>query len=286
MKVYSLYLKIIVLSLLCLIQKSFAQTICTPENREALEGIIKEILAIEKLEDSFSQRNVQIGTIFLNTAYVEKTLEITDDESLVINVLGLDCTTFVESVIALNRSKDLLKHGIGPFENSLTFVRYRNGVRDGYPSRLHYFSDWISDAVAKGFLMEVTKDLGGVPYENKPTFMSENPQYYPQLSNPYNLNTMRIIEQAIAKRQYHYIPKAAVKGMESKLQNGDLIAITSSLGNLDMVHVGFAVEKNGRMHLLHASSASKKVEISEKPIHEYLQGSKSQSGIMVGRFRP
>lgn len=53
-----------------------------------------------------------------------------------------------------------------------------------------------------------------------------------------------------------------------------------------MVHVGFAVEKNGRMHLLHASSVSKKVEISAKPIHEYLQTSKSQSGIMVGRFRP
>ncbi|UJP67117.1 DUF1460 domain-containing protein [Mongoliitalea daihaiensis] len=260
-----------------------AQTICTPENKLAVERISQKM---DQLPEELSDRITAIGEFFLNTPYVEKTLEITDDESLIINILGFDCTTFVESVIALNRSRDLLKYGIGPFENALTFVRYRAGVRNGYPSRLHYFSDWMSDAVAKGVLRDITQDIGGVKYPNKPTFMSENPQFYPQLANEFNLNAMKMIEKGIAEQTYYYIPKDQVQSIEHKIKNGDLIAITASMANLDMVHVGFAVQKNGRIHLLHASSSSKKVEISEKPLHEYLQATKSQSGIMVGRLRP
>jgi hypothetical protein len=260
-----------------------AQTICTSENRLALEAIA---LKMDNLPQDQSTRIIAIGELFLGTPYVEKTLEVAASESLVINVLGLDCTTFVESVIALDRSRDLLKYGLGPFENALTFVRYRAGVINGYPSRLHYFSDWMSDAEAKGILTDITQDIGGVPYMNQPTFMSENPQFYPQLADKNNLSAMKIIEKGIAQRVFHYVPKAQVESIEHHIKNGDLIAITASMSNLDMVHVGFAVEKNGRIHLLHASSSAKKVEISEKSLHEYLQASKSQSGIMVGRFKP
>lgn len=274
--------------IICLVFVTFlgsiqAQTICTQENRDALASISSKM---ENLPIDLSTRVIAIGELFLGTPYVEKTLEITSDESLVINILGLDCTTFVESVIALNRSKDLLKYGLGPFENALTFVRYRAGVRNGYPSRLHYFSDWISDAEAKGILVDITKEIGGIYYSNAPTFMSENPQFYPQLADEFTFRAIQMIEKGIANRKYHYIPKAQVQAMESRITNGDVIAITASMNNQDVVHVGFAVEKNGRIHLLHASTNSKKVEISEKPLHEYLQASKSQSGIMVGRLKP
>ena len=46
----------------------------------------------------------------------------------------------------------------------------------------------------------------------------------------------------------------------------------------------FAIWKNGRVHLFHASSTNKKVEISEKPLAEYLAGNKSQSGVIVCRL--
>ncbi|WP_373397222.1 N-acetylmuramoyl-L-alanine amidase-like domain-containing protein [Algoriphagus halophilus] len=72
--------------------------------------------------------------------------------------------------------------------------------------------------------------------------------------------------------------------MEKEIQSGDLIAITTSMSNLDVVHTGFAIEKNGRIHLLHASSKNQEVEISEKPLSDYLAGNKSQSGIMVARL--
>lgn len=65
---------------------------------------------------------------------------------------------------------------------------------------------------------------------------------------------------------------------------GDLIAITTTMRNLDIVHVGFAIEQDGLIHLLHAGTRSMQVEISEKPLSDYLKGNKSQSGIMVSRL--
>ncbi len=70
-------------------------------------------------------------------------LEKDGDEQLVINLTGLDCTTFLENSLALARC---IKKGTTSFEDyleELQFIRYRDGVIDGYTSRLHYFSDWI-----------------------------------------------------------------------------------------------------------------------------------------------
>ena len=67
------------------------------------------------------------------------------------------------------------------------------------------------------------------------------------------------------------------------IQTGDIIALTSAIKGLDITHTGFAIRKeDGRIHLLHASSKGK-VEISELPLADYLQGIKHNTGIIVAR---
>lgn len=170
------------------------------------------------------------------------------------------------------------------FESELERIRYRDGVNDGYPSRLHYFSDWIFQNQVKGILKDITEEIGGIVYPNQPAFMSENPKFYPQLSDPDNLAQIKLAESAIKTRSYYFIPKGEISTLEKNIQSGDLIAITTPMKTLDVVHVGFALEKNGRIHLLHASSKSMKVEISQLPLSDYLKANKSQSGIMVARL--
>ncbi len=221
----------------------------------------------------------------MGTPYVEKTLEIPGPERLVIDLQGVDCTTYLESVVTLARMAKEGKNDFETFEKELETLRYRDGKNEGYTSRLHYFSDWIAVNQEKGILTDITKQIGGVSYENKPTFMTENPKFYPQLSDRENVEKLQNIEASIRLREYYFIPKDQINALESQIQSGDLIAITTSISNLDMVHVGFAVEQNGRIHLMHASSANKAVEISEKALHDYLAGNRSQSGIMVARLK-
>ncbi len=264
----------------------WSQTVCTPESRIRLDQALELLPSFDSKTQSINELIVEIGKSFKGTPYVEKTLEIPGPEQLVIDLQGLDCTTYLETVVTLARMAQRGENDYTIFENELEYIRYREGVNQGYPSRLHYFSDWIAMNAEKGILQDKTKEIGGVIYPNKPTFMTENPQFYPQLSNRENMEQLQNIEASIRIRDFYFIPKDQISLIESQLQPGDLIAITTSISNLDMVHVGFAIEQNGRIHLMHASSANKEVEISEKPLHDYLAGNRSQSGIMVARLIP
>ncbi|MDN3205636.1 N-acetylmuramoyl-L-alanine amidase-like domain-containing protein [Algoriphagus sediminis] len=261
-----------------------AQTVCTPESREIVEKSLKKLESMDTKDMSTNELAVEIGQWFLGTEYVAKTLELPGPEKLVINMVELDCTTYLESVIALTRLAKLEEYTFEAFERELELIRYRSGKNEGYPSRLHYFSDWMFTNGEKGLFLDVTEKIGGEPYENNPGFMSSNPQFYPQLSDPKNVEEIKKAEAIIAERNYFFIPKEQVEELEEKIESGDLIAITTSIDNLDMVHVGFAIEYQNRIHLLHASSGSMKVEISELPLSDYLARNKNQSGIMVSRL--
>ncbi|WP_339704013.1 N-acetylmuramoyl-L-alanine amidase-like domain-containing protein [Algoriphagus aquimarinus] len=261
-----------------------AQTVCTLESREKLESYLARLSEQDYSGKTSNEINIEIGQWFIETPYVEKTLELPGSEKLVINLQGVDCTTFVETVIALTRLTKGEEFNFAAFEKELAYIRYRDGINEGYPSRLHYFSDWIFENQHKGILKDVTGEIGGSPYPNAPSFMSENPRFYAQLADPSNLAQIKTTESAIKERSYFYIPKAEIATLEKSIKPGDIIAITTSMPNLDIVHTGFAIEKNGRIHLLHASSKNMKVEISEKTLSDYLAGNKSQSGIIVSRL--
>lgn len=265
-------------------QHLLSQTVCTQENRALLDQNLNRIASLNTEGKSSGDLADEIGQWFLGTEYVAKTLELPGAENLVINLAGVDCTTYLESVIAMVRLAQKGESSFSDFERELELIRYRNGENTGYPSRLHYFSDWMYDNGSKGLFQDITEEIGGVAYPNSPSFMSENPQFYPQLSDLKNVSAIRETEAEISLRNYFFIPKDKIEALENQIQSGDLIAITTSIANLDMVHVGFAFEKNGRIHLLHASSKSMEVEISEKPLSDYLAGNKSQSGIMVSRL--
>jgi hypothetical protein len=262
----------------------FSQTVCSLESREKLDAALAALSGKDLSDKPIQEFVVEIGKSFIGTPYVEKTLELPGEENLVINLTGLDCTTYLETVVTLAR---LAKYGeltFEAYEEALEKLRYQDGVRTDYSSRLHYFSDWIFQNQEKGILTDISAEIGGVIYPNRPSFMSENPKFYPQLSNPDFVKAIQADEAEIAKRTYHYIPKAEIASQEEKIQSGDLIAITTTIKNLDIVHVGFAVEHEGRIHLMHASTGSMKVEISDKPLSDYLATNKSQSGIMVCRL--
>ncbi|WP_209331384.1 N-acetylmuramoyl-L-alanine amidase-like domain-containing protein [Lunatimonas salinarum] len=269
--------------LLVLAVPAQTQTVCTPESRERLETFLERLSGENVQEKNINGLLMEIGSWFLGTPYVEKTLELPGPERLVVNLTGLDCTTYLETVLALARVAKQGNLRMEAYEKELERIRYQQGKLGEYPSRLHYFTDWIYQNEQKGLVRDITQLIGGQPYENKPTFMSSNPKYYAQLNRTDYVEALTEAEKAIAKRSYFYIPKAEIHRHERQIQSGDLIAITTTLPNLDVVHVGFAVEQGGRIHLMHASLTSKEVEISAKTLQDYLMGNKSQSGIVVSR---
>lgn len=256
------------------------QVTTTSEDRVILEKLLKRFSA-EKM--STPLLTASIGKAFLGTRYVAYTLENGKDEQLVVNLREMDCTTFVENCLALAIS---LKSGEGDFATfarNLEKIRYRDGKRDGYCSRLHYFSDWIYDNREKGLVTEPVTNFGS-PFDGMVNFMSTHPDNYPVLKeNPELVPLIAQQETVISARKQVFLKKEQVKLFEDKLLEGDLVGITTRINGLDISHTGILVRMNGRIHLLHASSSLEKVVISEEPLAELLMSRKSYTGILVAR---
>ena len=227
---------------------------------------------------------IEIGKFFLGTPYVTNTLETKKPEHLVVNLREYDCVTFVENVVALVRLLKSRQKSFKAFEIFLEKIRYRRGRLQGYPSRLHYFSDWIQDNHKKGVVRDVTAEIGGRSFRKALTFMTTHPDLYPPLNNSTNLRRMKTVEKRISKKPLSFIPKKTLRRLEDRIRDGDLIAITTNTESLDVQHVGLAVRVKNRMHLLHASSQEGKVVLSQKTLYRYLMQSKIRSGIMVARI--
>jgi len=131
--------------------------------------------------------------------------------------------------------------------------------------------------------MDVTAEIGGRPLRKAMTFMTRNPDLYPPLKNAANLRRMKSVEKTISTRSLYSIPKKALRRLEDRIFDGDLIAITTNTEGLDVQHVGLAVRMKNRIHLLHASSIEGKVVLSKKTLYRYLMQSRTRSGIMVAR---
>lgn len=225
---------------------------------------------------------------FTGTPYVGATLDRGDAERLVVNLRGMDCTTFVENMLALSLTAMQGRYAFHDFAETLRSVRYRGGVLDGYVSRLHYFSEWISDNQRKGFVREITGCMGSDSLEIAVNYMSSHPAGYPQMqAHPGLTAQIRNVERALSGRKAPWLPKEklARSGGLPEVRDGDIVAITTNIPGLDIVHTGFAVrsKEDGRLYLLHASSQSGRVLLETTSLPDYLLGKPNTTGIRILR---
>jgi hypothetical protein len=259
------------------------------------ESIFNEKMAIA-VRDGYAKlpigdRVVAMGKLLLGIPYVGGTLEVDSlKESLVTNFRGLDCVTFYENSLAMARSLKLSgTPSFAAYQSELATLRYRGGDLNDFASRLHYSSDYFFDNEKRGTMRNVTAEVGGAlaTRDNRRIdFMSTHPSAYKQIrASADQLEKIRMIEEDMHLRGgYMFIPKASVAKIEKKIQNGDIIGITTSIKGLDMSHTGIAVRgDDGVLRFMHASSALNKVVISEGSLSDYLATNGKQTGIVVMR---
>ncbi len=236
-----------------------------------------------------------IGERLVGTRYEPHTLEVPGPERLVINLEALDCVTFVENVLVMARLAwsaprglvDDLDRFAAAYRRELTAIRYRGGELDGYPSRLHYFSEWIADNEALGLVEAVSRELGGVEDESPLDFMSTHPDAYRQLADPAVLAEIASTETRLRSMPRHYLPEHGIEAAAPGIREGDIIAATSTVPGLDIAHTGIAVRRGGVLRLLHAPLVGSHVQISEESLADRILRIEGQDGIMVARpLRP
>lgn len=225
-----------------------------------------------------------IGNYFLGAPYKPETLESGRREKLIVNFAQFDCSTFVETVLALTGCVVAGKISQPEFRRVLKLIRYRQGIIDGFSSRLHYFTDWLRDNEQKKILRDISQKLGAVTQRRKINYMTVHSRAYNALHDENEFKKMRIVEKNISRRKLCVIPKDEVNRQEGKIQPGDIIAFAADEKGLDVAHTGFAFRQGRRLHLLHASSKEGAVVVSKKTLVAYLEQNKKFTGIIIARF--
>ena len=272
--------KFLLVILLCGIATIYANN----QDSIKVEKWLKEATALSK----DSCRTLHFAKLMLDVPYVAGTLDGNDEERLVVRTDALDCTTFVETVLAFCVAEKRGERDFKGFKKALTDIRYRDGILNGYTSRLHYFSDWIRNNEQMGFVRECTSEtLCAQPQKLWLDFMTTHvDSYLPMKKNPALVEVMAAQEKNWQGTIVSYIPKEKLNlsSEELKIKNGDILAMVTNIKGLDVVHVGFAFWKDNHLHLLHASSVAKKVIEDPKKLFEYSKNTKAHIGVRAVRF--
>ena len=219
---------------------------------------------------------IKIARKFIGVPYVAHTLDINEDEKLVVNLHGLDCTTYVEAVTALTLC---VKKGETRFSDYV---------------RLHYFHWWLEDNERMGFVGEI--DTPVPPFTAVQTlkinYMSQNARLYDMLkNNPERVAELKKLEDATNGTNLRYIPKNLLnnsKLLRGVVRDGDILAIVTSKRELDTTHLGFAVWHKDGLHLMNASNLRKngnKVVDPIETLYNYMMARPANLGIRVVRIQ-
>jgi hypothetical protein len=277
----------IVIILLSCLSDTFAQPKFNPD--QCIFQPEDKLIAEEKLKLFYSKSKmpisdliVEIGLSFLGTPYVSASLE-NGLEKMVVNLRELDCTTFAENCLALARTVKLGKTDFETYVSVLEQIRYRDGKRNQYPSRLHYFSEWIHDNHNKGIINQ-SVNKNGISSNKTINYMSTHPTDYPVLKDhPELIPAIAKQEKELTATGFMYFPKTDIPNLYKNLKHGDIIALTSSIDGVDVNHVGILIKKVNEFYLLHAPLSGKKVLVSEDPITDFLKPNSKNNGIMIAR---
>ena len=270
------------LSLLCSLGDvcpSWAQPVYDEADSIRVERLLCQAREAENL--------ASVGRRLMGTPYVAGTLDVdASAEHLRVNLQGLDCMTFVETTLALVVAARTNPTFEG-FCRVLQRIRYREGRVDGYASRMHYFSDWIRN---NPYVDECTAELvpDARPVCRRIDFMTTHPHLYPALeADSLQLQRMKAVEEALSACPAVIIDKqrADLPACLDGLAEGDVVALTTSVEGLDVTHMGLVVRVGEEWHLLHASSAHRRVLVDPLPLTEYLHRQARLTGLRVLRLR-
>lgn len=213
------------------------------------EVILERIRAARERAD-FAERLRVVSDPFVGAPYVVSPLGEGEgpDPDPRFRYDAFDCTTFVETTVALALAND-----VEEARALLDFIRYRGG-KPGFLERRHFpEAEWIPELAELGFLEDITRAVGGdaVVVEKKRL----DPGVWERRKRPSHLElpAERIPSGEFALDVW---PLDIARAEQAKIPPGtllNLVRVDFRSVPVRVSHQGLVIEKGGKLYLRHAA---------------------------------
>jgi hypothetical protein len=204
-----------------------------------------------------------------------------------LRVDAFECVSFVESSLAVARCVWMQTPTASCFGQEIVTIRYRDGRIDGFPSRLHYFEDWLGDNARRGHMALLSKELGGQAITRHTAYMTDHQGIFPALKDATIYKRIAAMEHRLSTSPQFIVMREMIGAIEPRLMDGDIIAVTTRRSDILVRHAGLVqLGANRQVHLLHASSAHHRVTRTKETLAEYINRRPEREGILIARPTP
>lgn len=203
---------------------------------------------------------------------------------------GFDCTTFIETVLALS-----LSSSPEDFRHKMNLIRYKDG-RITYESRNHFTSlEWIPNNISQGFLKDATANVALTKTKLAQTYI-EKDQWYTFKGEMFSAAARREAKHWAAIR---YVSKEDLLNdseLLERIPSGSIFNVVrpnwqlkAAIGtNLDVSHQGILIRENGVVYMIHASNGASRdgsdnqKRVKKDVLTEYVRDVMMKSSTMGG----
>jgi N-acetylmuramoyl-L-alanine amidase-like protein len=241
----------------------------------------------------FGRRAARVGELaigspyeaFMLEAYIKAGGNPAGLEPLALSLTKFDCVTLVESCLAVARASDKsATPSWQAFAHEIERMRYRGGKREGYASRLHYFSEWITDGERRGLVHDLGKELGGVNDTRPLRFMTEHRSSYPALADDGVYRAIGEMERSLDNNPRYVVLAERIPQVVDRIETGDVLAFATSTPGIDVSHAAYAYRTpDGILRVLHAPLSGGAVETTRTTLPEYVSAIRHATGVLVAR---
>lgn len=247
---------------------------------------------LSRIESPVGKAATRVGELAAGSPYEPYTLDAylkaggnPSNEPLALSLTSFDCVTLVEACVAVAR---LAAYPLPPswdrFGQQIERMRYRGGKRGGYSSRLHYFSEWITDGEARGLVQDRGVELGGAEDPRPLRFMTAHRSSYAALADEGVFREIGAIERRLDGHSRRVIPTKRIPEVVDRIDSGDVLGFATEIPGLDVTHTAFAYrDGRGVLRVLHAPLSGGVVEVTRATLPEYVAAIRRATGILVAR---
>lgn len=281
-----------------------SKEVMAQQNFQSDQEIIQFLERTKHLQSKV-ERIESLSSFLLNRSYAGGPLgegkEGKVDSGMLYRMDQFDCTTYVETVIALAESRNLSQ-----FQQTMNRIRYED-AEVSFFKRNHFTSaDWIPNNVKAGFFSDITFSILsqlGKKEEMKWAQTKIDKKAWIQKLFADQIDSSKVSFQGFPRIvDLPYIPLSfmfqdseTLEQLLSTIPSGVVVNVAApnwpladKIGtNLNISHQGLAIWKQGKLYFRHASSKEKK--ITDVPFDLYFKkrlDSKSIKGINILQVKP